>query len=46
MRRLLVLSIIDRICAYNSYFVQKRDVVGFGGLSPHQKIIVVLHMLC
>jgi ribosomal protein L37E len=40
------LYIIDRVCARDSYFVQKRDACGFLGLSPHQKITSALRMLC
>jgi hypothetical protein len=46
MRRSLMLHIIDRVCARDSYFVQKRDACGFLGLSPHQKITSALRMLC
>jgi hypothetical protein len=35
MRRSLLLHIIDRVCARDSYFVQKRDACGFLGLSPY-----------
>jgi hypothetical protein len=46
MRRSLLLTIMDRVCAREIYFVQKRDAVGFLGLSPHQKITSALRMLC
>ena len=46
MQRSLFLSIIERICAQDNYFVQKRDAIGYLGLSPHQKITATLCMLC
>ena len=46
MRRSLFLHIMDRVCAYDSYFVQKVDATGLQGLSPHQKITAALRMLC
>jgi len=32
MRRSLFVFIMDKVCAYDSYFVQKRDALGFMGL--------------
>jgi hypothetical protein len=46
MRRSLFLTILDRVCARDDYFVQKIDAFGFLGLSPHQKITSALRMLC
>jgi hypothetical protein len=46
MRRSLLLTIMDRVCARDNYFVQKRDAAGLLGLSPHQKITSALRMLC
>jgi hypothetical protein len=45
MRRSLFLIIMERVCACDDYFVQKRDACGLLGLSPHQKITSVLHFL-
>ena len=46
MRRFLLLHIISRVYARDSYFVQKRDACRFLGLSLHQKITSALRMLC
>jgi hypothetical protein len=46
MRRPLLLTIIERVCARDDYFVQKVDACGLRGLSPHQKITSALRMLC
>jgi hypothetical protein len=46
MRRSLFMTILDRVCAVDAYFVQKPDAVGRLGLSPHQKITSALRMLC
>jgi hypothetical protein len=35
MRRSLFLTILDRICAFDDYFVQKWDAFHCLGLSPH-----------
>jgi len=35
MRRSLFLTILDRVCARDQYFVQKTNVCGFLGLSLH-----------
>ena len=45
MRRSLILTILDRVCARDSYFLQKRDACGLVGLSARQKITVALRML-
>ena len=45
MRRSLFLTILDRVCTRNSYFMQKRDACGLIGLSSRQKIIAALRML-
>ena len=45
MRRSLFLTILDRVCARDSYFLQKRDACGLLGLSARQKITVALRML-
>jgi hypothetical protein len=42
----LLLTIIERVCARDDYFVQKVDACGLRGLSPHQKITSALRMLC
>ena len=46
MRRELFLSILERVCLHDSYFVQKSDACSLHGLSPHQKITSALRMLC
>jgi hypothetical protein len=46
MRRSLFLTILERVCARDDYFVQRIDACGFLGLSPHQKITSALRMLC
>ena len=46
MRRELFLSILEKVCLHDSYFVQKFDACGLCGLSPHQKITFALCMLC
>jgi hypothetical protein len=46
MRRSLFLTILERVCENDSYFVQKRDAAGYLGLSPYQKITSALRMLC
>ena len=45
MRHSLFMSILEDVCRRDSYFVQRYDVVGLLGLSPHQKIISALRML-
>ena len=44
MRCSLFLTILDRVCARDDYFVPKVDACGFLGLSPHQKITSALRM--
>ena len=46
MRWSLLLHIIDRVYARDSYFVQKHDAYRFLGLFLHQKITSALRMLC
>lgn len=46
MWRSLLLTIMERVTSCDSYFVQKKDVCGSLGLSPHQKITAALRMLC
>jgi hypothetical protein len=38
-------TIMERVCARDAYFIQKLDACGSLGLSPHQKITSTLHML-
>jgi hypothetical protein len=45
MRRSLFNSILEKVCAHDSYFVQGRDACGLIGLSFRQKITAVLRML-
>lgn len=45
MRRSLLVMIMERVCACDSYFIQKRDAVGKIGLSSAQKITAALRML-
>jgi hypothetical protein len=35
LRRSLFLTILERVCARDNYFVQKRDATRYLGLSPH-----------
>ena len=44
MRRSLFLTILDRVCARDRYFLQKRDACGLVGLSARQKITAALRM--
>jgi hypothetical protein len=46
MRRSLFETILERVCGYDRYFVQKLDACGLLGLSAHQKITSALRMLC
>ena len=46
MRRELFLSILEKVCLHNSYFVQKFDACDLCGFSLHQKITSILRMLC
>jgi hypothetical protein len=45
MRRSLFCYILERVCARDVYFVQKRDAAGLLGLSSRQKITAALRML-
>jgi hypothetical protein len=45
MRRELFLSIVDRVCAYDQWFVQRPDAVGWMGLSSLRKCTAALRML-
>jgi hypothetical protein len=45
MRRELFLSIVDRVCAYDSWFVQRPDATGRLGLSALQKCTAAIRML-
>jgi hypothetical protein len=46
MRWSLLLTIMDKVCSRDSYFLQKVDACGLLGLSTHQKITAALRMLC
>ena len=46
MWRELFMSILEDVCLYDNYFVQKFDACGLVGLSPHQKITCALRLLC
>jgi hypothetical protein len=45
MRRELFLSIVDRVCAYDQWFVQRPDATGRMGLSSLQKCTTAVRML-
>jgi hypothetical protein len=45
MRRELFLSIVDRVCAYDQWFVQRPDAAGRMGLSSLQKCTAAVRML-
>lgn len=45
MQQSLFVSIMEAVCKYDPYFVQKRDATGALGLSPHQKCTAALRML-
>ena len=45
MRRSLFNMILEKVCARDSYFVQRRDACGLVGLSSRQKITAALRML-
>ena len=45
MTRKLFFHIVDAICKYDDYFVQKANCVGILGLSPLQKCTTALRML-
>ncbi|CAM6104035.1 unnamed protein product [Calypogeia fissa] len=38
-------KILDDVCAYDRYFVRKKDAARFWGLSPHQKMTASLRQL-
>jgi hypothetical protein len=40
----LLVRIMHLVCAYDSFFILKRDNVGKLGLSSHKKCIVVMMM--
>lgn len=45
MRRDLFLTIMDAVCEFDPYFVQRRDATGALGLFPHQKCTAAVRML-
>ena len=45
MRKSLFLSILDKICIRDPYFVQRRDATGLVGLSSRQKMTAAMRML-
>ena len=45
MRRSLFCFILERVCARDAYFVQKKDAAGLLGLSSRQKVTAALRML-
>jgi hypothetical protein len=45
MRRSLFLTIMERVCARDRYFVQRPDACGLVGLSSRQKITTMLRMV-
>lgn len=45
MRRSLFLRVLDKVCAHDRYFLQKRDATGALGLSSLQKLTAALRML-
>jgi hypothetical protein len=45
MQRELFLLIVQEVCAYDDWFVQKRDAMGRLGLSSLQKCIFAIRML-
>jgi hypothetical protein len=45
MRRSLFLTIMERVCTRDSYFLQKPDALGVLGLSSRQKLTAALRML-
>jgi hypothetical protein len=45
MKRSLFLAIIEKVCTYDSYFVQKSIGLGVVGPFSRQKLITVLCML-
>ena len=45
MSRRLFLKVVEAICAFDSYFVQKIDATGTLGLSSIQKCIAAIRMI-
>ena len=45
MSQTLFVMIMEQIWTYNSYFIQKVNACGLMGLTSHQNITCVLHML-
>jgi hypothetical protein len=45
MRRSLFLHIVEKVCTFDPWFIQRRDGVGRLGLSSLQKCTVALRML-
>jgi hypothetical protein len=45
MRRSLFLTIMEKVCTRDNYFLQKPDAIGVLGLSSLQKLIAALRML-
>ncbi|CAM6101504.1 unnamed protein product [Calypogeia fissa] len=45
MNTRLFKKILDDVCAYDRYFVRKKDAPRFWGLSPHQKMTASLRQL-
>ena len=45
MRRSLFLTILEKVCGRDGYFVQRLDALGLLGLSSRQKITIALCML-
>jgi hypothetical protein len=45
MRRELFMSIVDRVCAFDPWFVQRPDALGRMGLSSLQKCTAAVRML-
>jgi hypothetical protein len=45
MSQTLFVMIMEQICTYNRYLIQKVDACGLMGLSSHQNITCALYML-
>ena len=45
MQRTLFKHILQRLCARDEFFTQRRDATGKPGAMPYQKITAALHML-
>jgi hypothetical protein len=45
MRRQLFLRLVDAVCAFDPWFIQRRDALGRLGLSSLQKCTAALQML-